>query len=187
MWRGRKAGGGKESWLCANIVVGEGKNGLGCVLATLARESRLSGSACKNGTSRKSFKEEYSTVEVARQACTVFASSTSASVTKTPPGLFFPSSRNDCLHSCYLKSKSKKTPSLDEAPVSTSCYCYQIFCLLHKRFCYTGEHLSQRSACEALPSGAVSRRKKGRNLPELRSSYHFCGPGADSHLFLSRA
>ncbi len=47
--------------------------------------ARLSGSACKNGTSRKSFEEAYSTVEVARQACTAFASSTSAGVAKTAP------------------------------------------------------------------------------------------------------
>jgi len=50
---------------CANIVVGEGKRGRGSILATPAREWRLSGSASKNGTSRKSFEEAYSNVEVA--------------------------------------------------------------------------------------------------------------------------
>jgi len=42
----------------------------------------------------KGFKEAYSTDEVARQACTVFGSSTSVGMAKTPPLPFFPSSRN---------------------------------------------------------------------------------------------
>jgi len=63
---------------------GEGKRVRSCVLATPAREWRLSGSTSKNGTSRKRFQEAYSTDEVARQACPVFGSSTFAGVTKTP-------------------------------------------------------------------------------------------------------
>ena len=42
--------------ICANMVVGEGKRGRGCVLATPARECLPSGSTPKNGTSKVSRK-----------------------------------------------------------------------------------------------------------------------------------
>jgi len=142
------------------MVVGEGKRGRGCVLATPARGFQLSGSASKNGTSRKSFEEVYSNVEIARQACTVFGGSTSAGVTKTPPRSSLPFLTWLLHNIARMKRKSLNAR----------------FTSFLNSFCNTGEHVPKRSACGARPSIVVNRRKNGRNLLALRSGYYFCGP-----------
>ncbi len=62
-------------------------------------------------------------------------------------------------------------------------YCLYSFKILrHLRiflltgFCYAGEHVSQRSACGARPSGAAYRGQRGANPAKLRSETTFCTP-----------
>jgi len=85
-----------KPWLCKHGGRGREERA-GLRSCHPSKGANLSGSACKNGTSRKIFEEAYSNVEVARQACTVFASSTSEGVAKTSHVPLFPSSRDDCL------------------------------------------------------------------------------------------
>jgi len=78
---------------CANIVVGEGKRVRGLSSCHTQGSGDCPVPLPKTVRRAKSFKEAYSTDEVARQTCTVFGSSTSEGVTKTPPVPLSPSSR----------------------------------------------------------------------------------------------
>ncbi len=143
--------------VCANIVVGEGKAGRGCEVATPTRKQRKSGSARKNGTSRKRVQGSIFN----RRGCATSLSRF----------------RKLHLGRCGKKLRPSR-PSLPHAAVAYVSYkqrclaMYGAFMLFQlpvllpvfhnqKSFCYAGEHIPKRSACEARPSGAVNRGKKG--------------------------
>ena len=109
-------------------MVGEGKRGPGCVLATPPREWRLSGSASKNGTSCKRFQRSLFN----RRGCA------------TSVYRFWKLHLGRC-------DKDSARPSLPFLTWRMIKLHLNLFIFLN-HLGYAGEHISKRSACEAMSS-----------------------------------